>query len=94
MARGFSGIRAAAEDIQERKNAGGGGGRNYFKLAPGESAVVRFLEQGDEVNFAWMHKLPPKGDRAFGGWVVCRDQDETGAPSGDDCPGCDKDIKK
>src|SRR6266566_4640641 len=95
MPRGFEGVRAASDDIAARKAAGGSfSSRLFFTLDDGESAVVRFLEEGDEVNFAWKHKTPPTGDRKWGGWVVCRDQDETGAPVGADCPGCDRDLKK
>ena len=95
MPRGFTGVRAASDDISARKSAGGSGsGRKWFKLNDRESAVVRFLEEGEEVNFAWMHKLPATGERAFGGWVVCRDQDENGERYGEECPACDRELKR
>jgi hypothetical protein len=64
MARGFDSVKEAGRDIEERKNALGDGDftpRVYFKIAPGKSATVRFLEQGEEVNWAWVHEIPVEG---------------------------------
>lgn len=95
MARGFGAVQAAVQDIEDRKNSGGGG-RRYFKLDPNQSAVVRFLEQGDEVVSAWVHQLPPDPGKQMGLTVPCRAQDlETGEHLPDvDCPGCEKGYKK
>lgn len=94
MARGFGAVATATRDIEERKNSGGGGVR-YFRLDPGDSAIVRFLEEGDEVNCGWAHLVPVPG-RQVPLKVPCRDQDEEGRRNlGIECPGCEKgyDIK-
>lgn len=92
---GISKVRAAAGDIQARKEAGGSGGRLYFKLKDGETAIVRFLEDGPDVACAWVHQLEPTGGREWGVKVPCRDQDfDTLARGvGEACPGCERDLK-
>jgi hypothetical protein len=96
MARGFESVKEAGRDIEARKNALGDGDftpRLYFKLEPGASATVRFLEQGDEVNWAWVHEIPVEG-KPYGTKVPCRDQDEEGRRIGEQCPGCEQDLKR
>jgi len=89
MAKGFTALKSAKEDINRRKEEGGSGLR-YFRLTDGETAVVRFLEQGDDVSCAWVHNIDVPG-RKFPLQVPCRDQDEEGRRNlGVDCPGCDK----
>jgi hypothetical protein len=94
MAGGISKVRAASEDINTRKESGGGA-RNFFKLNDGETAIVRFLEDGSEVACAWVHQLPPSGGRSYGIKVPCRDQDfdtlQRGV--GERCPGCEDGLK-
>lgn len=92
---GISKVRSASEDINARKEAGGGGSRYYFKLKDGETAVVRFLEDGSEVACAWVHQLPPTEGRDYGNKVPCRDQDfDTLARGvGEACPGCERGLK-
>lgn len=94
MPRGFGGVEAAQQDIEARKNAGGSGGKLFFKLADGEVADVRFLEQGDEVNWAWVHELPPAPNRIVGDKIPCRAYDEEGVFTGENCPGCDRQYKR
>jgi len=53
-----------------------------FKLRDGESAVVRFLEQGDEIAWAYVYQLPPAPNRKFGNYEPSLDQDNDGTP----CP--------
>ena len=95
MARGFDSVKEAGRDIQARKEASGGDfpDRVWFKLGSGDSATVRFLEQGDEVNWAWVHDVPAEG-RDYPIKVVCRDQDEEGRRIGESCPGCELDLKR
>lgn len=91
----MSRIAAASADINARKEAGGSGGRYYFKLKDGETAIVRFLEDGADVACAWVHQLEPSGGREYGIKVPCRDQDfdtlQRGV--GEACPGCERDLK-
>lgn len=92
MARGFAGVREAREDIERRRNSASTfDDRLWFKLPKsGDSAVVRFLEQGDDVAWAWTHELPPKGNQKWGDSEPCRDQDR----SGERCPGCEKGMPR
>lgn len=92
MPRGFSGVRGAAADIENRRNAGSGGtsGQLWFKLKGGESAVVRFLEQGDDFTWAWVHEMPPRGKQRWGDDTPCLDQAGDGTP----CPGCEAGLDK
>jgi hypothetical protein len=95
MAKGFGSVQEAGRDIEERKAAAQDGDfpqRVYFKLEPGKSADVRFLEQGDQVQWAWVHPLDP--DNFMSNKVVCRDQDEEGRRDGTDCPGCERDLPR
>ncbi len=90
MARGFSSIKDAEKKIEEKSidfpNA------LWLRLPDdGDSAVVRFLEQGDEVYSYWYHDFSTYDART--GWqtkVPCLDQDDEGTP----CPGCDAELKR
>jgi hypothetical protein len=95
MARGFASVKEAGRDIEARKAAASEDfpDRVYFKIDAGESATVRFLEQGDEVNWAWVHEIPVEG-KLFGIKIPCRDQDEEGRRIGESCPGCEQDLKR
>jgi hypothetical protein len=91
MAKGFKTAREAIDQINAKRNSGGGGG-SYFKLAPGSEAQVRFLD--DEIEWVWAHETPKDGDK-YSPLEVCRDQDmDTGKRNGEPCPGCDKDYKR
>ncbi len=97
MPKGFSAVAAAASDINERKNSGGGDfeRKKYLRLPnDGDRATVRFLESGDEVTSAWCH-IAPHPKIQWGIKIPCRDQDaETGERIGADCPGCEKGYKR
>lgn len=95
MARGFDSVREAGADIQKRKEAAGSDfpDRVYFKIGDGESATVRFLEQGEEVNWAWVHEKNVEG-KQYPVKIPCRDQDEEGRRIGESCPGCEQDLKR
>lgn len=92
MAKGFSAVRKASEDITERKNSGGSFGPP--ELWPGlrnsgDAVIVRFLEQGDDVASAWMHEYKiPNRQKSF--FTPCLDQDGDGTP----CPGCEQGLKQ
>lgn len=92
MAGGIGGIREAVADIEARKAAGASGGAwvQWLKLKPGESATIRFLEQGDDVNWCWMHQLPPRGDQKYGDNEPCLNTRNDGTP----CPGCERGLRR
>lgn len=90
MPRGFKGVRQASAQIEARRNAGGFGPQAlYFTLDPGDSAEVRFLEEGDDIAWCWVHEVPVEG-RQWGRDVPCLDQDDEDEP----CPGCEKELKR
>lgn len=88
MPRGFTAVIEATDKIS-RSSSGGGSLR--FKLDDGESAVVRFLEQGDEVYFYWYHDFTHVDKQQ--GWKIkfpCLDQSDEGTP----CPGCEQNLPR
>src|SRR5262245_63850796 len=89
--RGFEGVREAAKDIEARRSAGFTGSADlWFKLQSGETATVRFLEQGDEFTWCWVHEMPPRGKQRWGDDTPCLDQERTGNP----CPACEQGLDK
>jgi hypothetical protein len=86
MPRGMQGVRQVSKD-QESWRGGGGQRALWFRLQSGDETVVRFLEQGDDVAWAYMHQVPVEG-RQWGRPVPCLDQDKEGI----DCPGCEREI--
>ena len=88
MPRGLSGVRQASAEVEARR-AGGGPSALWFRLKAGEEAIVRFLEQDDDVFWAMTHEVPVEG-RSFGRDVVCLDQEKNGNP----CPGCEQDLTR
>lgn len=86
MPRGLGKIKEIAKDAAARQKAydESGPGIRFFSINDGETAKVRFLEQGDEVWAVWTHQLPKQPGQRFGDSVACLDQDDEGKP----CPGC------
>lgn len=91
MPRGFAQIEQAAQKIKEK----GGGDFDpilFLKLPnDGDTAVVRFLEQGDEVYGYWYHDFTNIDPQT--GWktkIPCLDQEDEGWP----CPGCREDLPR
>jgi hypothetical protein len=82
MGRGFQGVKSAAEDIEKRRSSSGqkSSFAMRFRLKEsGEEAVVRFLEQDEDVNWAWVAALPPKDNQRFGEMTPIRDQERDGS---------------
>lgn len=92
MPVGSQGIRQAIADAQERKANFKPRNYIYFKLPnDGDSAVVRFLEQGDQFHWAYMHQLPPRQGQRYGDWEVSLDQALDGATP---CPLVEYQLKR
>lgn len=96
MAKGFEGVREISERQQQQRQAASAGSSTYKRklILPntGDSAQVRFLEQGDEIHWCYIHDYLDGGRRKQ---TPCLDQDGTGG----DCPMCehmdpDKDYLK
>jgi hypothetical protein len=88
MPRGFDGVRSASADVEARRGSGGPGAL-YFRLKAGDEAIVRFLEQDDDIFWCMMHEVPVEG-RQWGKNVPCLDQEKDGTP----CPGCERDMDR
>lgn len=88
MPRGFTGVRQASADVEARRGSGGPNAL-WFRLGEGEEAIVRFLEQGEDIFWCYMHEVPVEG-RNFGRDVVCCNQDSDGTP----CPGCEQGLPR
>lgn len=56
---------------------------NYFSLKDKQYAIVRFLEQGDDITFTDVHRVPVEGSQ-YPVDFVCLDATDDGSP----CPGC------
>jgi len=88
MPRGFAGVRNASAELEARR-AAGGSGVLWFKLRSGEETIVRFLEQDEDIAWAYMHEIPVEG-RNWGRNVPCLDQEREGIP----CPGCERELTR
>lgn len=88
--RGLEGVKQAAAEVEARRSNQGGPGVLWFRLQDGDEANgVRFLEQDEDVAWAWVHTVPVEG-RQFGRPVPCCDQEEDGTP----CPGCERSLQR
>ena len=85
MPQGTTGISKASKDIEARKAAGTSFGPSFLrvKVQSGKSEVVRFLEEGDDIFYAWGAYLEPTGRQRVGNFVVSRDQERNGSVA---CP--------
>ncbi len=90
MPKGFAAIKQAAKRIEE--SSGDFVNVLWVKLPDdGDTATVRFLEEGDDVYSYWFHDFSKSDPQA--GWrfkVPCLDQNDDGTP----CPGCREDLKR
>lgn len=89
MPRGFERVRQASAELEARRTSGPGAGALWFRLKSGEEAIVRFLEQDDDVACCMTHEVPVEG-RQWGRDVPCLDQDRDGTP----CPGCERELPR
>lgn len=96
MAKGN--VSSAVATIEAKKRAYAESGERqrvlYFKLQDGESATIRFLEENEDLHWAWVHQLPPSGNFRYGQKIPCRDQGADGEPIGEACPGCERGYKR
>lgn len=89
MSEGMAGIRRAAA------SRGSGGNASYliFKVKPGATETVRFIDVASEIDKQWcyMHKMPPQQGQKWGDDLPCLDQAGDGSVP---CPGCERQLPK
>lgn len=88
-----SGAEAFARKSEQKKQSAGGGvaaagdlnriTADFFKITANTYAVVRFLEQGNDLTFADVHRIPAGG--RYPGMFVCVNVNDDGTP----CPACE-----
>lgn len=82
---GLTGLEAAAE-ARARQAAYGENRVAFAKFDPGTPTLVRFLEQGEDVAWAYVHEAPKPNPTAVAKVTPCLNQeDHTPQP----CPGCE-----
>jgi hypothetical protein len=81
MAKGLKKIAQIAQENQAKREAfeAGGDFLRALVLKPGQTALGRFCEEGDDVTFAYTHDLPKKPGQPIANKILCLDQDDTGA---------------
>lgn len=96
MAKGIASVKEAIRQQEQKKQGSfSDAPRKFFlSVGDGETVIVRFLEQGDDLQWAWVHDVPPVGKEQYPSKHVCIDQDEDGAPVGKACPGCERQYKR
>lgn len=90
---GLTGLTQAVAEQKAKQAAfkeNGGNFPRYAKFVNDQIYTVRFLEQGDDVQWAWVHELPKEPGKSYGGVTPCLNQDGRGAA----CPGCEMGVKR
>lgn len=98
MPSGIDAYRRKSQQKQQQKESfesGPASFTNDFRLQANQYAVLRFLEQGDDLTFATVHRIPVTGKsgRPYYKDYVCLDEHGDGSP----CPACqheNRDIAK
>lgn len=72
----------AAKQAQQSQGGSDGIKVDYFGIGDGQYAIVRFLEQGSDLIFADVHRIPV--GRQYPIDLICLDTNDDGTP----CPAC------
>lgn len=92
MPKGAIEFLKSAERAKSRQTSDSNTNYDLFQLQGGQRARVRFLEQGNDLAWAYYHRIKTAGSR----WpreIPCLDQEDEGVP----CPACqseDRDIRR
>jgi hypothetical protein len=86
---GLDAFQRHSDVISARRSGGEFQRIDYFRLNDGESARVRFLEQGENLTWATSHRIKTPG-LTFPQDVLCLDQEDDGTP----CPACMSDNRE
>lgn len=76
MSRGMTGINSAAAAADARMAQYKPRNYIFFKLPDNTTAQVRFLEQGDDVAWAYCHEVYTRANQQFPDWLPSIDQSE------------------
>jgi hypothetical protein len=90
---GLTGLAKAASEQKARQLAYQERDDNYVpfaKFTAGVPTQVRFLEQGDDVQWAWVHELPLEQGARVAKVTPCLDRED----SPQACPGCEMGVKR
>jgi hypothetical protein len=87
-AESFNKHKAAVEQRKAEAQAQFGPKADFFGIEGGQFAAVRFLEQGTDIAWASMHRVPVATSQ-YPQDVVCLDQGDDGTP----CPFCQSEHK-
>lgn len=84
MPTGIEAFQRKQQAKEQQRNAQGGNAikADWFSIKGGTYAVVRFLEQGNDLTFADVHRIPV--GRRIPMDFICLDTGDDGTP----CPGC------
>lgn len=86
---GLEAFQKHSDVISARRSSGEFQRIDYFGLKDGESAKVRFLEQGENLTWAISHRIKTPGLQ-YPQDVLCLDQEDDGTP----CPACMSDNRE
>ena len=92
MPRGAQSYTRHAAAVEQRRAAAlekMGPYADYFSVSAGQMSIIRFLEQGEEIAYASMHKIVVSNSK-YPVDVLCLDQNDDGTP----CPFCMSDMKE
>lgn len=89
MPSGANAFEKHASAIAARRSSGEYQRVDYFQLKDGESARVRFLEQGENLTWGLSHRIKTPALQ-YPQDVLCLDQEDEGTS----CPACQSDIKE
>ena len=88
MPRGLKKIAKIVADGQAKREAFAAGDNDLQRALvlknAGQTATGRFLEEGDDVVYVYVHDLPKKPGASIADKVLCLDQEDAGVP----CYGC------
>lgn len=81
-------VQAAKKLVDEKR----GGGRKWLSLDDGDTVIIRPLEQGEDFQDVFVHRVKFETDKGEIRHVdvPCLDQNNKGVP----CPGCKEDIER
>lgn len=84
---GLTGLQSAAAQAAAERQAWGENRIFFAKFSAGTPHRVRFLEQGDDVAWAYVHEAPKPNPQAVAKVTPCLNQDGKPAQA---CPGCEQ----